>query len=224
MSSLYSFSIIVGTSILSPFGLFLFSGQGIDQLRHCIETIKSNPMDRRIILNSWNPKDVNEMALPPCHMFSQFFVTDEMRLSCLMYQRSCDMGLGNMGLGNMGLGNPNILLHYGHCSSFSTRSPIQHRKLFFTMSDCRTSKILYIILYLMDMAFYYCWTFSILISSQICGLQPGEFIHVLGNAHVYLNHIEPLKVTLRYLLRCDNRPQSCMYESIDHHHAYMYSS
>lgn len=70
-----------------------YAGQGVDQLQNCIEKIKSNPSDRRIIISAWNPADLDEMALPPCHMFCQFNVKNG-RLHCVMYQRSCDMGLG----------------------------------------------------------------------------------------------------------------------------------
>jgi dihydrofolate reductase / thymidylate synthase len=70
-----------------------YSGQGVDQLAACIEAIKTNPTDRRIILTAWNPAALHEMALPPCHMFCQFNVQED-RLNCAMYQRSCDVGLG----------------------------------------------------------------------------------------------------------------------------------
>jgi len=70
-----------------------YSGQGVDQLAECIKKIKEDPADRRIIMSAWNPADLNLMALPPCHMFCQFYVANG-ELSCLMYQRSCDMGLG----------------------------------------------------------------------------------------------------------------------------------
>ncbi|WWC68028.1 thymidylate synthase [Kwoniella pini CBS 10737] len=79
-----------------------YKGKGFDQLKDVIWKIKNNPTDRRIILSAWNPKDLHLMALPPCHMFCQFYVTlpdsnipnDKPKLSCLMYQRSCDLGLG----------------------------------------------------------------------------------------------------------------------------------
>ncbi|KAI8445976.1 thymidylate synthase/dCMP hydroxymethylase domain-containing protein [Phakopsora pachyrhizi] len=77
-----------------------YTGKGVDQLQNCIEKIISNPTDRRIILTAWNPKDLKLMALPPCHMFCQFYVTlpDESnpkpRLSAILYQRSADIGLG----------------------------------------------------------------------------------------------------------------------------------
>jgi len=79
-----------------------YDGQGVDQLAECIRKIKENPTDRRIIMSAWNPADIPIMALPPCHMFCQFYVTlpssssptEKPKLSCLMYQRSADLGLG----------------------------------------------------------------------------------------------------------------------------------
>jgi len=117
-----------------------YTGQGVDQLADCIRKIKEDPTDRRILLTAWNPADLSEMALPPCHMFCQFYVANG-ELSCLMYQRSCDMGLG---------------------VPFNIAS--------------------YALLTLMV--------------AQVCGLKPGEFVHTLGNAHVYSNHVEPLKTQL----------------------------
>uniref|UniRef100_A0A182YIR6 Thymidylate synthase n=1 Tax=Anopheles stephensi TaxID=30069 RepID=A0A182YIR6_ANOST len=70
-----------------------YTGQGIDQLAKVIDTIKNNPYDRRIIMSAWNPSDIPIMALPPCHCLAQFFVADG-ELSCQMYQRSADVGLG----------------------------------------------------------------------------------------------------------------------------------
>lgn len=70
-----------------------YSGQGFDQLLDVINKIKNNPNDRRIVLSAWNPSDLKLMALPPCHMFAQFYVANG-ELSCQMYQRSADMGLG----------------------------------------------------------------------------------------------------------------------------------
>jgi len=66
----------------------------IDQLALVIEKIKKNPFDRRLIVTAWNPGDIENMALPPCHMIFQFFVSDDGRISLHMYQRSCDMFLG----------------------------------------------------------------------------------------------------------------------------------
>jgi dihydrofolate reductase/thymidylate synthase len=117
-----------------------YTGQGVDQLADCIRKIKEDPTDRRILLSAWNPADLNEMALPPCHMFCQFYVANG-ELSCLMYQRSCDMGLG---------------------------VPF-------------------------NIASYSLLTYMV---AQVCGLKPGEFVHTMGNAHVYQNHVEPLKTQL----------------------------
>lgn len=75
------------------FTLNTFSGQGVDQLANLIETIRKNPDDRRMILSAWNPCALPKMALPPCHCLAQFYVANG-ELSCQMYQRSADMGLG----------------------------------------------------------------------------------------------------------------------------------
>jgi len=117
-----------------------YSGQGVDQLADCIRKIKEDPTDRRILLSAWNPADLNLMALPPCHMFCQFYVANG-ELSCLMYQRSADMGLG---------------------VPFNVAS--------YSLLTC--------------------------MMAQVCGLKPGEFIHNMGNTHVYKNHVEPLKTQL----------------------------
>jgi thymidylate synthase len=117
-----------------------YAGKGIDQLAECIRLIKNNPNDRRIVMSAWNPSDLPKMALPPCHMFCQFYVANG-ELSCLMYQRSCDMGLG---------------------VPFNIAS--------YALLTCMVA--------------------------HVCGLKPGEFIHSLGDTHVYLNHIPPLKEQL----------------------------
>lgn len=70
-----------------------YTGEGVDQLARCIHLIKNEPESRRIIMSAWNPPDLKLMALPPCHMFVQFYVNDG-KLDCFMHQRSCDMGLG----------------------------------------------------------------------------------------------------------------------------------
>ncbi|GAB5365577.1 hypothetical protein AAMO2058_001070100 [Amorphochlora amoebiformis] len=114
-----------------------YSNQGVDQLKQVIEKIKNKPTDRRIIMSAWNPADLKKMALPPCHMFCQFYVANG-ELSCQMYQRSCDMGLG---------------------VPFNIAS--------YSLLTCMIA--------------------------QVCGLKPGDFVHVMGDTHVYLNHIEPLK-------------------------------
>lgn len=118
-----------------------YTGQGVDQLMNVINTIKNKPTDRRIIMSAWNPADLKKMALPPCHMFCQFYVANG-ELSCQMYQRSCDMGLG---------------------------VPF-------------------------NIASYALLTRMI---AQVCDLKPGDFIHTLGDAHVYMNHIEPLREQIK---------------------------
>lgn len=70
-------------------------GQGVDQVQEVIDTIRNEPESRRIILTAWNPAALKEMALPPCHMTCQFFVDPKAKeLSCTLYQRSADWGLG----------------------------------------------------------------------------------------------------------------------------------
>jgi len=118
-----------------------YTGQGVDQLRQCIETIRTNPNDRRIVMTAWNPVALPKMVLPPCHMFCQFYVANN-KLSCLMYQRSCDMGLG---------------------VPFNIAS--------YALLTC--------------------------MMAHVCDLQPGEFVHTFGDAHVYLNHVESLKQQLQ---------------------------
>jgi thymidylate synthase len=115
--------------------------KGYDQVSEMIKTIKTNPNDRRLIISAWNPASQSQMALPPCHMFAQFYVANS-TLSCLMYQRSCDMGLGV----------PFNIASY----ALLTR-----------------------------------------IIAHVCDLKPGEFIHTLGDAHVYTNHIEGLRQQLQ---------------------------
>ncbi|KAK3195451.1 hypothetical protein Dsin_026761 [Dipteronia sinensis] len=120
-----------------------YSGQGFDQLLDVIDKIKNNPDDRRIILSAWNPSDLKLMALPPCHMFAQFYVANG-ELSCQMYQRSADMGLG---------------------------VPF-------------------------NIASYSLLTYMI---AHVCDLVPGDFIHVIGDAHVYRTHVRPLQEQLKKL-------------------------
>ncbi|KAI9124237.1 hypothetical protein K1719_005537 [Acacia pycnantha] len=118
-----------------------YSGQGFDQLLDVINKIKNNPDDRRIILSAWNPADLKLMALPPCHMFAQFYVANG-ELSCQLYQRSADMGLG---------------------VPFNIAS--------YALLTCMIA--------------------------HVCELVPGDFIHVIGDAHVYCNHVRPLQDQLQ---------------------------
>ena len=112
----------------------------VDQLKQLIEGIQADPYGRRHILTAWNPGELDLMALPPCHCFAQFHVADG-KLSCQMYQRSCDMFLG---------------------------VPF-------------------------NVASYSLLTAMI---AQVCGLKVGEFVHVLGDAHIYLDHVEQVNEQL----------------------------
>jgi thymidylate synthase len=114
---------------------------GVDQVVELIEGIKRDPYGRRHILTAWNPGQLDSMALPPCHCFAQFYVSADGRLSCQMYQRSCDMFLGVP----FNIASYSLLTH---------------------------------------------------MISQVCGLEAGEFVHVLGDAHIYLNHVEQVKEQL----------------------------
>ena len=118
-----------------------YKGQGVDQLADCIHKLKHNPTDRRIVLSAWNPADLGLMALPPCHMFCQFYVANG-ELSCQMYQRSADMGLGV----------PFNIASY----ALLTR-----------------------------------------LVAQVCGLKAGEFVHTIGDAHVYSNHVDALREQIK---------------------------
>lgn len=71
-----------------------YTNKGVDQIQQVIHLLKNDPMSRRIILSAWNPSQINQMNLPPCHMFCQFYVNSNKELSCQMYQRSADIGLG----------------------------------------------------------------------------------------------------------------------------------
>ena len=114
---------------------------GIDQIEELIDGIKKNPYSRRHILSAWNVSDLDEMALPPCHVMSQFYVSKAGELSCQMYQRSCDMFLGVP----FNIASYSLLTH---------------------------------------------------MIAQVCGLQVGEFVHTLGDAHIYLNHVDQVKEQL----------------------------
>lgn len=115
-------------------------GKKIDQLSNVINSIKKSPDSRRLIVNAWNVGDLEKMALPPCHILFQFYVA-EGKLSCQLYQRSCDIFLG---------------------VPFNIAS----------------------------------YSLLTLMIAQVTGLKPGEFVHTLGDAHIYLNHIEQVKLQL----------------------------
>lgn len=116
------------------------NGTHIDQISQIIQTIKTNPDSRRIIVSAWNVAEIDQMALPPCHAFFQFYVADG-KLSCQLYQRSADIFLG---------------------------VPF-------------------------NIASYALLTMMV---AQVCGLQYGDFIHTLGDAHLYNNHIDQARLQL----------------------------
>jgi len=115
-------------------------GGSIDQISGVIEAVRKNPGSRRHIVSAWNVGDLDKMALPPCHVLFQFYVA-EGKLSCQLYQRSCDIFLG---------------------------VPF-------------------------NIASYALLTMMV---AQVTGLKPGEFIHTLGDAHIYLNHLDQVRLQL----------------------------
>lgn len=115
-------------------------GQTVDQISNLIEQIKNNPDSRRLIVNAWNPADVDKMALPPCHCFFQFYVADG-KLSCQLYQRSADVFLG---------------------------VPF-------------------------NIASYALLTMMV---AHVTNLEPGEFVHTMGDTHIYKNHLEQVDLQL----------------------------
>jgi thymidylate synthase len=115
-------------------------GSHIDQITQVINMIKKNPDSRRLIVSAWNVADVDQMKLPPCHAFFQFYVADG-KLSCQLYQRSADIFLG---------------------------VPF-------------------------NIASYALLTMMV---AQVCGLKLGDFVHTLGDAHIYLNHMEQTREQL----------------------------
>jgi thymidylate synthase len=116
------------------------NGKKVDQLADVINQIKTNPDSRRIILNAWNAAEIENMALPPCHTFFQFYVANN-KLSCQLYQRSADVFLG---------------------------VPF-------------------------NIASYALLTMMI---AQVCELEVGDFVHTFGDAHIYSNHMEQVKLQL----------------------------
>ena len=113
---------------------------GVDQIDALIKGLKKDPNGRRHILSAWNPGDLHLMSLPPCHAFSQFYVSNN-QLSCQLYQRSCDMFLGVP----FNIANYSLLVH--------------------------------------------------MIAAE-CSLQVGEFIHTLGDYHIYHEHFDAIKIQL----------------------------
>lgn len=113
----------------------------VDQLKTIIEKIKSDPFDRRLIVSAWNPGELSQMALPPCHVMYQFYVSNDHKLSVQMYQRSADMFLGVP----FNIASYSLLLH---------------------------------------------------MVAQVTDLEVGEFVHVLGDAHIYHNHFDQVKEQL----------------------------
>lgn len=114
-----------------------YCGQGFDQMKDCVDKIKNDPDSRRIVMSAWNPPDLGNMNLAPCHMMCQFHVSGK-ELSCQMYQRSCDVGLGVP----FNISSYALLTHMiAHC----------------------------------------------------CGIKAKELIYVMGDAHIYKNHVEPLE-------------------------------
>jgi thymidylate synthase len=109
-------------------------GGTVDQIAQAVELIRTNPESRRILVSAWNVAEIEEMALPPCHVLFQFYVA-EGRLSCQLYQRSADTFLGV----------PFNIASYALLTQMM---------------------------------------------AQVCGLEPGEFVHTLGDTHLYLNHLE----------------------------------
>ena len=115
-------------------------GRVIDQISNVVDQIKKNPHSRRLIVSAWNPADVDQMALPPCHCLFQFYVANG-RLSCQLYQRSADVFLG---------------------VPFNIAS----------------------------------YALLVAMMAQVADLEPGEFVHTLGDAHLYLNHLDQARLQL----------------------------
>lgn len=117
-----------------------YKGGHIDQIKEAVETIKNNPTSRRIIVSAWNVADLDNMNLPPCHAFFQFYVADG-RLSLQLYQRSADCFLG---------------------VPFNIAS----------------------------------YALLLQMMAQVTGLKAGDFVHTLGDTHIYMDHLEQVKLQL----------------------------
>ena len=117
-----------------------YDGNSIDQIKNVLDQIRNNPDSRRMMVSAWNPAQVDEMALPPCHCLFQFYVADG-RLSLQLYQRSADVFLG---------------------VPFNIAS----------------------------------YALLLQMMAQVTGLQTGDFVHTLGDAHIYLNHLEQVRLQL----------------------------
>ena len=142
-----------------------YAGQGVDQLAEVVRKLRETPFDRRILLSAWNPRDLPQMVLPPCHMFAQFYVSypgarhgassamptnptppTQGHLHCQLYQRSCDMGLGVP----FNIASYALLTH---------------------------------------------------MLARVCDLVPGSLTHVMGDAHVYADHVDALQTQLERVPR-----------------------
>lgn len=141
---------------------------GIDQLKEVIHKVKHFPDDRRIIMSAWNPVDIPKMALPPCHTFVQFYVNNG-ELSTQLYQRSADMGLGVP----FNIASYSLLTYMiAHVTGLKVR----FEDIRFTLKIPKSS------LALLSIFFYF---------------QPGEFVHTMGDCHVYINHISALEEQIK---------------------------
>lgn len=114
---------------------------GVDQIKELEKELKENKFSRRLIVCAWNPAQIKEMALPPCHAFFQFYVSEDNKLSCQLYQRSADVFLG---------------------VPFNIAS----------------------------------YSLLTMMLAKVCGFELGDFVHTMGDVHIYCNHIEQVKEQL----------------------------
>lgn len=117
-----------------------YDSDGIDQIQRLLDGIQNNPYSRRLLVTGWNPKEADQVALPPCHTLFQFYVQDG-RLSCQLYQRSADIFLG---------------------VPFNIAS----------------------------------YSLLMMMIAQVCDLEPGEFVHTMGDAHLYSDHLDQARLQL----------------------------